>query len=71
MSIKVRVRGRGKMKVMGRGEVKLGEDLEMYEGKVRDDYKVRKRGVRGRKRLEYVGIGGDGGKFRIGGIEFR
>lgn len=70
VTIKLTLSGTGNMKLIGTPEVKFPQDLEIYDPKVTDDYKLTNSGLTGTKTFEYLAIPRHAGNFTIPAVEF-
>lgn len=70
VNLKIRISGRGNLKVIDAPDVNFPPDLETYDPKVTDNIDVSEAGARGYKEYEYLVIPRHAGEYRIPSIEF-
>ena len=70
VTLKLKIVGKGNMKLIKTPEIKFPEGIEAYNPKVSNDFKNTTSGVSGTKTIEYMFIPRIGGNYTIPPIEF-
>ncbi len=70
MSLKVKISGKGNMKMIEPLDLKFPPDFEAYEPKTADNTKTGAGGTTGNKMFEYLIIPRNPGEFKVGPVEF-
>lgn len=70
LTVRVRLRGTGNMKLISAPEINFPKDFETYEPKVNDNFSLTKEGLSGVKEFEYLVVPRHKGKFTIPACDF-
>jgi hypothetical protein len=70
VNLKVKISGKGNLKILDGPKVDFPPDLETYDPKVTDNIDVSASGAKGSKTYEYLIIPRNAGEFRIPAIEY-
>lgn len=70
VNLKVQIRGRGNINLIGRPEVELPPELESYDPETDQNVNISKNGISGNKEWKFLIIPRQGGDYSIGPIEF-
>lgn len=70
ITLRVKVKGTGNMKLIGTPEVKFPKDFETYDAKVNDKFDITRTGLSGTKEFEYLAVPRHAGTYEIPALQF-
>lgn len=70
LTLKVRVKGTGNMKLISAPEVAFPKDFETYDAKTTDNFSITHSGLSGSREFEYLAVPRHPGKYTIPAAEF-
>lgn len=70
VTLRVKIKGAGNMKLIDTPEVKFPKDFETYDAKVTDNFGITTNGYSGSKDFEYLAVPRHKGKYTIPSVDF-